>query len=111
MADLPLLIPLRSDLPAFTTQVQLEGTTYTLSFRWNTRGQAWFMVVLNDEADTVLVGETRCVVGFPINAYLTGRQPPGVFVFDDTSRQGKDPGLTDLGGRVQLVYLPSTALA
>lgn len=107
---MPQVIPLRSDLAAFDLQVSLEGTIYTLDFRWNTRARGWWMTVLNDQADTVLVGNTRVVVDFPANAYLTGRQPPGIFIFIDTSGQGRDPGLADLGQRVQLAYVPSTEL-
>lgn len=108
---MPSFIPLRSDLAAFDLQVVLDGLTVTLDFRWNTRALAWWMTVLNDEADTVLVGNTRVTVDFPQNAYLTGREPPGLFIFVDTSGQGRDPGLTDLGNRVQLTYTSAEELA
>jgi len=101
---MPQTIPLRNDLPRFSLQAVLEGTTYTLSFYWNTRLGAWFLDVLDDGGDNVLNAGLRLVADFPLHPYRTGRVPGGLFVAVDTSGKHEDPGLTDLGQRTQLVY-------
>lgn len=108
-----VVIPLpgnTGDLPFFDLQAVLDGVTYTLQFRWNVRLGAWFVTVLDGEGATVIVGDTALRVAFPLNAYFTGRQPPGAFVLMDTAGAGVDPGLVDLGQRFKLVYFTAAAL-
>lgn len=104
-------IPLRSDLPFFDVQVPLDGVTYTLEFRWNVRAAAWFMTVLDEQAETVLMAGLKLVLGAFIGLEQTGRQPPGVFLMLDTSGTNVDPGVDDLGDRVRLEYLTAADLA
>lgn len=103
-------IPLRNDLPFWDMQVDLETSTYTLQFRWNVRSNSWTFTVLDEQDLNVLTGDSRVVVNFPMGYYNTNRAPVGLFLFLDTSNQGLDPGLTDLGGRVQIVYLTAAWL-
>ena len=104
------VIQLRNDLTYFDIQAPLDGATYTLEMRWNTRALAWFMRLLNEQADTIIVGDTKVVADWPIALYITGRLPPGLLVFWDTSGAGLDPGLNDLGQRVQLLYYTAAEL-
>jgi hypothetical protein len=101
---MPSQIPLRTDLLYYNLQIPLEGVTYTLQFRWNERAQGWYMDILDEAGITMYVAGTRIVVDYYMLAFVTGRQPGGVFVAVDTSGGGVDPGLTDLGDRVKLLY-------
>lgn len=97
-------LPINSTLPDFTFEVDLDGATYGFRFRWNVRAQAWFMS-LSDDGGNPLLTEQRVVVGFPLgkrgrNASL----PPGTLWALDTSGLDEDPGLTDLGTRVLVLY-------
>lgn len=104
-------IPTRGDLPFYDQQVVLEGVTYTLQFRWNVRLGAWFLTVLNSEGATVIHGDAKLVVNWPINAYVVNRQPPGALVAVDTSSEGREiEAMEDLGSRVQLVYFTTEEL-
>lgn len=99
------ILPCSSNQPDFNFQCELDAVTYGFRFRWNEREQAWFMT-LSDVAGNDLVGSVRVVVGFPLVArsrHLTG-MPPGALIASDTSGQDLDPGLDELGGRVQLFY-------
>jgi hypothetical protein len=107
---LSLIIPTRSDVFFYDLQVNLEDVTYTLQFRWNVRLGAWFMSIFDEQGTTPILVGLRLVADWPLGAYNTGRNPPGVFVAHDTSSQGIDPGVDDLGSRVQLVYFSSTEL-
>lgn len=94
----------------FDTVVPIEGTNYTLHFRWNVRPQDWFITVYDETGQNVIIGSQRCVIWYPIAAEIPDRQPPGAFVFFDTSGAGLNPGFGDLGARVPLYYLTASDL-
>jgi len=104
-------IPLRSDLTYFSLLVPLDGVNYTLQFRWNLRENAWYMDVLNEAGDTVLIGGIAIVVSYPLASQFTGRSPPGIFAATDTTGENVDPGINDLGDRVKLFYVTAAELA
>lgn len=120
---MPLLaIPIqrpKSQLPPFTAQpaphfdftVSLEGVNYTIEIRWNVRDQAWYRRVLNESADTVIRGDLKLVVSFPIDLFTTGRQPAGLMILQDTSGTGVELAYGDLGARGLLFYIPAADLA
>lgn len=100
-----LRIPLQPGLPHYTIQAELDGTTFTFEFRWNARAAAWFMH-LQDAEGVHLVSGVRVVVNWPLVSRYKGEElPAGTLMAIDTSGELEDPGLTDLGARVQLVYL------
>lgn len=105
-----VVLPLRSDLPFFDVKADLDDVTYTLQFRWNVRAAGWFLDVLDEQGETILAAGVRVVVDFPLLAHITGRSPPGALAFVDTGGKGEDPGLTDLGVRVALLYFSATEL-
>ena len=105
-----LLIPTRSDLPYFDLQVTLDSVTYTLTFRWNVRAAAWFVGVASEDGQTVYTVGSRLVADFPFLLRRTGRQPAGWLLCADTSGQGLDPGIADLGTRCQVFYLTAADL-
>jgi hypothetical protein len=103
-----LVLPARTDLLEYDFAIELDGTTYTLGLRWNDRDSAWYLDVLDAEENPIAMGR-KVVVGFP----LLGRsklenQPPGVLFAMDTSGADAEPGVNDLGGRVQLLYQEAT---
>lgn len=111
-----LSIPLRSDLPFFDVQAVLDGVTYTLEFRWNTREGFWYMHILTEGGDPILMG-IKCVVAWPLARRTPDpRRPLGVLSFIDTGGGQVDPsydpatGKGDLGDRVQLLYFEAAEL-
>lgn len=91
-----------------TFQTDMDGVTYGLETRWNERAQGWFLRIFDAEGNELL-SAVRIVVGFFLAKRSSDpRMPPGVIVAMDTSGQDLDPGLTDLGARVQLLYFPAT---
>ena len=108
---MPFTIPLRDDLPFFDLHVSLDDATYTLQLRWNVREGAWFMDVLDQQGEALLLAGLRLVASFPLTAYVTDRKPPGDLVVIDTTGAGADPGRADLGTRHALVYFTAAELA
>lgn len=105
-------LPLRSDLPHFDFQCELDGSTYGFEFWWNSRSETWTMSIFDAEG-VALVRGVRVVVGFPLaSRSRDSGVPPGTFLAFDTSGKSEDPGLEDLGKRVLLLYFsPGEAAA
>jgi hypothetical protein len=99
-----LTLPARTDLQVYSFQVELEGALYTFTMRWNTRAASWFMDIA-DAAGAYVVSGRRVVIDWPLlNRVVKANRPPGEIFAVDTLSIGTDPGVADLGGRVQLVY-------
>jgi hypothetical protein len=103
-------IPCSPELTHYDMQVPLDGTVYTMEFRWNTRSQAWFMHVCTEQGEHI-ISSVRVVIDAPLGVRsLDARKPKGVFFAVDTSGSRRDPGITDLGDRVQLIYFSAAEL-
>lgn len=103
-----LVLPFVADVPHFDFQAELEGATYTLELRWNERSSTWSLSIYGAAGETLAAG--RSVV---LGADLLGRSrkaglPPGSLHVVDTSGKGLEAGRSDLGTRVQLVYVESS---
>lgn len=113
---MPLVIPLRNDLPNFTIDVVLDAVSYNLEFRFNTRDKFWYLTV-RDETDDVIAASLKLVIDHPLGARITDpRWPPGALLAQDTSGQRRDPTYDaatkrgDLGDRVILLYFEAAEL-
>lgn len=103
-----LTIPCDPTSTHYDLQVTLDGAVYTLEFRWNTRDAAWYMDVKTAAGDPVVSGR-RIVIDFPLGQRSRDpRRPPGTFVALDSSGKGAEPGIGDLGARVQLIYFEAS---
>ena len=98
-------IEVETNRPRFTERVSLDGVTYRLTFRWNDRAPAWLVDIASEDGTMVVSGRRLAV-----NNLLT-RQfrhlpalPPGHMMAFDTTLRASDPGLTDLGTRVIMLY-------
>lgn len=104
-------LPLLTDqgaTPHYDFQCELDGATYSFEFVWNDRDGFWYMEV-GDAEENLLAGEIRVVLGKILLARFKGANyPPGLLICKDTSGQDVDPGLVDLGTRVEIWYYPAT---
>ncbi len=99
-----LTIPLASDVDHFAFTVELDGVTYGFEFLWSYRDSAWYFGV-NDAEGAPIVSHRKAVVDLPLLSRFRRKDlPPGMLVLQDTSNEQIDPGLHDLGNRVQLRY-------
>lgn len=109
-----LTIPTKTDgTQAYSVTVPLEGVAFGFFFSWNARGSYW-AVSVSDAAGNPLVrriARAGSVFFARHRALNPNAFPAGDIFVKDTSGQDLDPGLTDLGGRVQLVYLTSDEIA
>ncbi|MBU0975160.1 hypothetical protein KKD03_05675 [Patescibacteria group bacterium] len=99
------IIDLTNADPYFSKVATLDGTDFILEFQWNER-EARHYCSLKDAAGTELVGATKVVVDTPWLVHETSASmPAGQLWFIDSTGAGIDPGLLDLGRRVQLMYV------
>lgn len=106
-----LTVPVAADLEYQALTVLLDSVEYVVELRWNARAAAWIFSL--STADGVrLVGGRRCAVGAPLLVRSAdARLPLGELVAIDTSGRDVEPGLGDLGRRVELVYLSPADLS
>jgi len=107
--------PATPPLPALEVTVLLEEVTYTLHMQWSETDSGWYLRVLDEPGQTVLMGDVRMVADWPMykSRIPEVRTPPGLLMVVDTSGRGVDPGLGDLGAgaRCQLVYFTAAEVA
>lgn len=105
------LIP-APDGPISVQSVQLEGTTYQVTQRWNDRAQTWFCDVA-DANGTPIADGLALRADQPVGMFIRTLEGgwPGILMCQDTSAQGLDPAYEDLGERVELVYLEAAEVA
>ena len=114
MADEFIEIPIDraiEDASFFDLQVNLEGSVYTLEFRWNDREQSWYMSIWDADQEIGYAAGIKLVSNWLLRKYTADKTPPGEFFLLDTAadvERAVDPGFDDLGNRHQLFYVMST---
>ncbi len=95
-------------IPDQAFQVVLENVTYRLRCRWNERAQSWYLDVSDDQG--AIASGIPLVVRLPLlRRCVSTRRPPGELVCVDTTGADLEAGLADLGARVKLFYVESSA--
>lgn len=101
-------IPVRSDIPCYDYEIQLEQVIYTLSICYNDRTGFWYMDIADQNGLNLLTG-IKLVHGILLtNQYPSTSLPPGQFFIFDTTDQNSDPGRDTLGKIHKLFYREST---
>lgn len=77
---------------------------FGFEFAWNSQGKFWIMILSDAGGDILAV--RKLVIGMPLLFRYSAdfRFPTGDIIVLDTSNQDLDPGLFDLGNRVQLLF-------
>jgi hypothetical protein len=103
-------LPLRSGADHFQFGIRIEGTNYEFEFRWNYREEAWYFDLRLEDGTEIVLG-VKVVVDWPLGRRsMHPKRLPGALIAVDTAGLQKDPGLNDLGSRVQLQYLDAVSL-
>lgn len=111
MIQITLPAPQTPPVPDFTIVADADGTSYALRFVWSATGGYWYVRVLDETAQTVLMASRRVVGNTPL--YRTSpavRTPPGYFLVYDTTGQAQPPTLETLGDTAVLIYATEAEL-
>jgi hypothetical protein len=104
------IIPTSTEESNYTQITAMDGRDYELEIRWNQREARWYLAI-RTATDGLIQGPTKIVADWPL--VYPGKDlplPPGCLMAVDTTGEGRDPGLAELGERVVLVYLDAEEL-
>ena len=93
-------------LPSVTPQrfaTVLEDRTFIFDLRWNARAAAWFLDVRTED-DVAVRTSIKVVLGMLGWRTTSTEFPPGVLRAYDTTDDGREATLDDLGTRVVVAY-------
>jgi hypothetical protein len=92
-------------VPFFTERVILGAREYQFRFVWVQREAKWYYDLM-DQSGSMIAAGLKLVADFPTNRLLVDdRAPAGTIMCLDTSGEGRDPGLADLGSRCLVLFL------
>jgi hypothetical protein len=98
-----ITIPLRNDIPDYEFKVDLDGTTYTLTIRYNTRLATWIMDLKTEQDESIVLGVPLLLGTILLERFPDSRVPPGdlflINIEDETAEATRD----NLGENVLLL--------
>lgn len=74
MSTIIAFTPSNNSAPPFSTQLTLDGTSYTGSAFWNFAGQRWYFSITDQSGNNIWTG---ALVGSPLNYDIL--LAPGIF--------------------------------
>jgi len=107
---MPQQIPFTSDEPFYEFSTTLDGERFYFNVRWNDRDGAWYFD-LADEEQVVIRHGIKIILGLALGMRtVSNRWPNGHMIAFDTSQQGVDATIDDLGTRVIVVFYTNEEL-
>lgn len=103
-----LVMPVRSDLPAYSFTMELEQANYRFKFRFNSRMSRWFMDIQDTDETDIITGIPMLTGTDLLSRFVDDNLPPGQFICLDETGAGKNATRYDFGEDVKLLYREST---
>lgn len=101
-----LILNFQPSVPAYRFGTSIEQVPYIFDVRWNSRAAAWYFDVLEQDETPIVLG-VKVVLGAHIgrrSQHVLFRR--GTIVAIDTTQQGREAAVDDLGTRVEVRYAP-----
>ena len=103
-------IPLRPASPSYNQSITLDETPIQLSIRWNGRDGAWYLDIMDQAGNNLILG-IKIVTGWElIGRFTNPALPPGRLLVVDLDDQKVEPDRDDLGSSIILVYFTESEL-
>ena len=97
-------LPTSTTLPFYNFEVELDGVTFKLEFKFNVRGDTWYMTIL-DPNDNILRAGLRVVNEYTIlRLWQEATRPDGEIIAIPLGGQTTPATLEQLGEDVILTY-------
>lgn len=103
-------LPLVPSVPHYRVSTQLDDVQFILDVRWNSRDDAWYIDLLAEDEEPISVGMKVTLGSFLGSRSAHEEFPDGFFLTVDTSGEGSEAGLDDMGTRVVVLYIPSSEI-
>ena len=97
-------LPLRSDVPAFTFQTDLDGTTFTFKFRYNSRMDRWAFDIQTANEDPIISGIPVLTGTSLLKRFEDDRLPEGELFVLNKEDETASPGRNDLQENAFILY-------
>jgi hypothetical protein len=97
-------LPLRNDVPAFTFQTDLDGTTYTFKFHHNSRMDRWAFDILTANEDPIVSGVLVVTGTLLLERFSDPRLPQGDMFVLNKADENASPVRDDLQKNVFILY-------
>ncbi len=105
------VVPFQPSDPNYRFQTVLNEDTYTFDVRWNTRDEAWYFDLLDQDGQPIVLG-VKIVLGVFLSRQSAHKFfTEGVLAAVDLTLENRDPGFDDLGVRVLVQYYSAATLA
>lgn len=107
-----LVLPISQNSAWFEFSSELDGVTFTFTFRWNDRDDCWYFD-LGDAQGLPLANGLKAVTRWQLLSALrslTGL-PKGELLVVDTAGKDEEPTFDSLGRRHLMFYIPEVELA
>ncbi|MCP4570675.1 MAG: hypothetical protein GY841_24080 [FCB group bacterium] len=95
----------------FSQSVTMDGVEFILDFYWSDRAGFWYFDLLDANEDLIKAGIKLVTNQQLIWRVSDPRRPAGEIIALDTRETdiipAQDPGLTDLGTNIELIYIDS----
>jgi hypothetical protein len=98
-----VIIPITNDANQ-ELKATLDDSEYFIRLRYNVRGEYWTLDMLTAGKTPIVTGVAIRVSYSLLSRYVDTRLPDGKLYAIDTSGEGLDPALDDMGERVLLAY-------
>lgn len=103
---MPLTIPFSNQFANFSEEVTLDGVSYRLEFKYNSRSGQWTLSILDIDG-VALVSGIPLVLNFNLfEQYPDRGLPPGEFYVVDTTDKEVAVDRDNMGVILNLIYIP-----
>jgi hypothetical protein len=97
-------LPLRNDVPAFSFQTDLDATTYSFKFRYNSRTDRWVFDIQTATEEPIISGVSVVAGVSLLDRFVDEKLPSGnLFVLNKVD-ENVSPGRFDLQENVFMLY-------
>ena len=97
-------LPLRNDVPAFTFQTDLDGTTFMFKFRYNSRTDRWAFDIQTANEYPIVSGIAVLTGTSLLERFSDERLPDGELFVLNKEDETASPGRSDLQENVFILY-------
>ena len=103
-------LPVAASIPNQRFSTTLDGDHFVMDVRWNERDESWYLDILDESENPIRRGLKITQGNFIGSHVAVPGMPAGQLVAFDTSGQGIEAGLDDLGERVIVYFVPEDEL-
>lgn len=91
--------------PRQRLRATLDGAEFEFRLYWIERCEGWYMDLATAAGVDIIVGRRISVGSWLLRGVVHAQRPAGALTVVDLSGDDAEPGPTDLGDRVRLMYL------